>query len=102
MSRPSLPGEHIAPARLRSAAGVHPPADSPAYRSSALRHPKRPLVVIPQSLSELTGAVYGEDAVGPVDHDLTAQHNGPPAGQRIVISGRVIDEDDRPVPHTLI
>ncbi len=36
------------------------------------------------------------------DHDLTVQHAAPPVGQRIVIAGRVLDEDDRPVPHTLI
>jgi protocatechuate 3,4-dioxygenase beta subunit len=83
-------------------AGLHPPPDSPAYRSTALRHPKQPLVIIPQSLSELSGAVYGDDAVGPLDHDLTAQHAGPPSGQRIVIAGRVLDEDERPVPRTLI
>src|SRR5262245_55647636 len=102
MSVPSPPGEQIALTRLRSSAGVHPPADSPAYRSSALRHPKRPLIIVPQSLSELSGAVYGEDTVGPSDHDLTAQHDAPPAGQRLVVSGRVLDEDDRPVPQTLI
>ena len=41
-------------------------------------------------------------AVGPQDHDLTAQHAAPPLGQRIVVAGRVLDEDERPVPHTLI
>jgi protocatechuate 3,4-dioxygenase beta subunit len=93
----------VAPPRLRSAgAAVHPPPDSPAYRSTALRHPKQPLVIVPQTLSELSGPVYGHDAIRPQDHDLTAQHHAPPAGQRIVISGRVLDEDERPVPHALI
>jgi protocatechuate 3,4-dioxygenase beta subunit len=59
-------------------------------------------VVIPQSLTELTGPVYGSDAVGPLDHDLTQQHAGMPVGQRIIVSGRVVDEDGRPVPDTLI
>jgi protocatechuate 3,4-dioxygenase beta subunit len=40
----------------RPAEGVHPPNDSPAYRSTALRHPKRPLIVIPQTLAELFGS----------------------------------------------
>ena len=86
----------------QGAAGVHPPADAPAYRATALRHPTQPLVIIPQTLTELTGPVYGHDAVGPLDHDLTRQHPGAPVGQRVVIEGRVLDEGGRPVPHTLI
>jgi protocatechuate 3,4-dioxygenase beta subunit len=46
--------------------------------------------------------LYGNDAVAPTYHDLTAQHDAPPAGQRIIIVGRVLDEDDRPLPNTLI
>ena len=86
----------------RGEPGVHPPADSPAYRASALRHPTQPLVVIPQTLTELTGPAFGHGTVGSLDHDLTRQHAGEPAGQRIVIEGRVLDEGGRPVPHTLI
>jgi len=82
--------------------GVHPPNDTPAYRSTELRHPKQPLVIIPHTLSELTGPVYGYGKIGPVDHDLTRQHAGEPLGERIVIAGRVLDEDGRPVPHTLV
>ncbi len=84
------------------AAGVHPPADAPEYRATALRHPTQPLVIMPQTLTEVCGPVFGREAVGPLDHDLTRQHAGAPAGQRIVIEGRVLDEDGRPVPHTLI
>ena len=88
--------------RRRAQPGVHPDANSPAYRATEFRHPKQPLIIIPQSLTELSAPVYGPQAIGPNDHDLTAQHSAPPAGQRIVVSGRVLDEDDRPVPHTLI
>jgi protocatechuate 3,4-dioxygenase beta subunit len=88
--------------RRRPDAGVHPSPDSPAYRSTALRHPKEPLIVIPQTLTELSGPVYGGGRVGALDHDLTRQHAAMPAGQRIVVSGRVLDEDGRPVPDTLI
>lgn len=84
------------------ASGVHPSPDSPAYRATALRHPTRPLVIIPQTLTELTGPVFGPETIAPLDHDLTRQHAGEPAGQRIVIEGRVLDEDGRPVPQTLI
>ena len=88
--------------RRRPTPGVHPHPNSPAYRSSELRHPKQPLVVIPQTLTELSAPVFGHDSVGPHDNDLTTQHGALASGQRIVISGRVLDEDDRPVPNTLI
>ena len=86
----------------RPPADAHPPNDAPAYRSTALRHPAQPLVVIPQTLSELTGPVYGHGAVEPHDADLTRQHQGEPHGERIVIAGRVLDEDARPVADTLV
>ena len=73
-----------------------------SHCSTEFRHPKQPLVIIPQTLTELTGPVYGDDSVGPADHDLTVQHGAAPVGQRIIVSGRVLDESHRPVPHTLI
>ena len=82
--------------------GVHPPRDASAYRATELRHPKQPLVVIPQTLSELTGPVYGYEKIGPLDHDLTRQLAGEPLGERIVVAGRVVDEDARPIPRTLV
>jgi protocatechuate 3,4-dioxygenase beta subunit len=86
----------------RGEPGVHPCPDTPAYRATALRHPKRPLIVIPQTLTELTGPVFGRESIGPLDHDLTRQHSGEPLGQRIVIEGRVLDEGGHPVPDALI
>jgi protocatechuate 3,4-dioxygenase beta subunit len=83
-------------------AGCHPSNDAPGYRSTAARHPTRPLVVIPQTLSEITGPVYGHGDPGPADHDLTRQHAGEPLGERIIVAGRVLDEDGRPVPETLV
>jgi protocatechuate 3,4-dioxygenase beta subunit len=82
--------------------GVHPPLDSTGYRSTALRHPTEPLIVLPQRLTEVTGPLLGEGRVGELDHDLTRQHAGEPQGQRIVVHGRVLEEDGRPVPHTLV
>jgi protocatechuate 3,4-dioxygenase beta subunit len=53
-------------------------------------------------MSELTGPVFGRDAVGPLDHDLTQQHDAEPLGERIIVTGRVLDEDGRPIRHTLV
>ncbi len=88
--------------RIVTRPNVHPDPNSPAYRATEFRHPKQPLIIIPPTLTELTAPVYGHDAIAPTDHDLTVQHAAAPVGQRIVIAGRVLDEDDRPVPHTLI
>ena len=82
--------------------GNHPPNDSPGYRSTALRHPTEPLVIIPQTLSELTGPAYPYGRMDVADSDLTRQHAGEPIGERIFVQGRVLDEDGRPVPQTLI
>ena len=76
----------------------HPPLDYPGYKSTALRHPKQPLILLPQRLTELTAPVLGEDRLGELDHDLTRQHEGEPIGQRIIVHGHVREEDGRPVP----
>ena len=82
----------------------HPRYIEPGYKSTTLRGPTKPLIPLKQTLSELTGPVYGHDSVGPLDADLTrnGQRNGEPLGQRIIVSGRVMDEDGRPIPDTLI
>jgi protocatechuate 3,4-dioxygenase beta subunit len=79
-----------------------PPYLSPDYKSTVLRAPSRPLVLMPQTLSEITGPVYGHSDVSPREADLTTQHSGEPLGERIVVRGRVLDEAGRPVPNTLI
>ena len=82
--------------------GNHPPNDSPGYGSTVLRHPKEPLIVIPHTLSELTGPVYPYGRMDIADSDLTRQHASEPLGERIIVEGRVLDEDGRPVPQTLV
>ena len=80
----------------------HPPLDTPEYGSSVLRHPKQPLQLLPQYLTEVTGPLLGHDRVGETDHDLTVQHDGEPLGERITVSGRVLDSNGKPVPETLL
>ena len=57
---------------------------------------------MPQTLSELTGPVFGHDAIDPIDSDLTRQHPGAPLGERMIVTGRVLDENGRPVRDTLV
>ena len=82
----------------------HPPYLDEGYKSTGLRAPKKPLVPLPETLSELTGPVFGHEAVQPLDNDLTRNGavNGAPLGEHIVVAGRVLDENGRPVPNTLI
>ncbi len=86
----------------RDESPVDPPYDFPAYVGTRLRHPTRPLVMIPQTLTELTGPVLGEGRVAESDSDLTTQHDGEPLGERIIVHGRVTDSDGRPVRNALI
>ena len=86
----------------RESLQAFPPSLAPEYKSSVKRAPSKPLILAPHTLTELTGPVFGHDAAQPVDADLTKQHKGEPLGERIVVHGRVLDEDGRPVPHTLV
>ena len=86
----------------REPEGAQPPLDSPDYKSTRLRHPKAPLVYLPHTVTEVTGPQLGGDRVGPLDADLTTQHSGEPIGERIVVSGRVLDTAGRPVRDTLV
>jgi protocatechuate 3,4-dioxygenase, beta subunit len=84
--------------------GSHPAYIDPDYKSTPLRGPTRPLIPLKATLSERTGPVYGHESVGRLDADLTRNgaRNGEPLGERIVVTGRVLDERGRPVPDTLV
>ena len=86
----------------RPPAGVHPPLASPDYRSTRLRAPSRPPLRIPPTPTEVTGPVFGSERVGPLDSDLTRQHAGEPVGQRIIVTGRVVDAGGSPLAGTLV
>ncbi len=90
------------PAYREDPPGTHPDYDSPGYRSSTLRHPTKPLYLLPQRLTEVTGPLFGEDRVQPGDEDMTKYDGGEALGQRIIVHGRVLDSGGRPVPNTLL
>jgi protocatechuate 3,4-dioxygenase, beta subunit len=79
-----------------------PALDSPDYRSTALRHPKQPLVYLPAEIADLTGPQLGHFRPGEISNDLTRQHPGEPLGERITVSGRLLDADGRPIRDSLI
>jgi protocatechuate 3,4-dioxygenase, beta subunit len=89
---------------VRGDSAVFPPYLYEAYRSTIQRAPAMALVDVPLTLSELTGPGPAISAVTPEDADLTrnAGTGGEAIGQRIIVTGRVLDEQGAPVPHTLV
>ena len=84
-----------------------PPGSQPAilhqpYGSNRLRAPRQPLIAIPHTLSELTGPLYGHNPVGETDNDLTRHFAAAPVGERIIVAGRVLDEDGCGIPNAMV
>jgi protocatechuate 3,4-dioxygenase beta subunit len=81
---------------------LDPPYDWPDYRSSALRFPRRSLLRLPPATTERHGPLFGHHRIGPGDADLTAQHAGEAQGERIIVTGRLLDADGRPIAGQLV
>ena len=82
-------------ASLRPEDNGQPPYLYPDYVSTRLRAPKKPLIILPKTLSDTTGPAYGRGPIGDLDDDLTRQHEGEPLGERVIVTGRVVDGDGR-------
>lgn len=98
-SSSSLQGEFMQ--RDRS---IQPPAYTPQYKTTVARSPRLPLLSLQNSLSEITGPVFGHNEIGPLDNDLIRNYakDGDPIGERILVHGRVLDECGRGIPGTLV
>ena len=81
---------------------VQPRLDYPPYRSSILRHPTKSLHHTDPETIELYSPAFGHQDVHALESDLTIQHNGEPQGERIIVAGRVLDGDGRPVAGQLV
>lgn len=81
-----------------------PPVLTPNYKTSVARSPRFAMLSLQNSLSEITGPVFGHGDIDPIDNDLIRNYakTGSPIGERIIVHGRVLDENDRPVPGTLV
>lgn len=79
-----------------------PPYLYPDYVSTRKRAPSKPLILLPDSLSQPLGPVFGHDSIGPSDGDMTLQHSAEPLGERLIVTGQVLDEDGHPVRGALI
>ncbi len=98
----SISAEITAIAAGYDGAGTGPLLDYPPYRSSVLRHPRLPPVRVDPEGVELVAPVFGPQDVDPGEADLTAQHPGEPIGERMVVTGRILDGSGRPVAGQLV
>ena len=83
----------------------HPPAYAKDYKTSVTRSPQLPLISLENTASEITGPTFGHNDLNPTDNDLLsnfAAAGQSPIGERIIVHGRVLDENARPVPETLV
>lgn len=82
----------------------HPPALAPEYKTSVLRSPKNALISLQNSLSEITGPVFGQNELGALDNDLILNYakQGLPIGERIIVHGYVRDENGLPLRNALV
>jgi protocatechuate 3,4-dioxygenase beta subunit len=82
--------------------GTQPPYIHSPYASTVKRGPSRDPIAIPVTLSEATGPTLDRTTLGAHAADLTAGFPGQPLGERIIVSGRVLDENGRPVRNTVV
>lgn len=83
---------------------LQPPYIHPPYKSTVKRGPKRPLRPLALGVTDLTGPVFGESYISELDNDLTqnARRNGEPLGERIIVTGRLLDERGEPIRGALL
>ena len=87
---------------LRGTGGPQPRLDYAPYRSSVLRHPTEERQLADPEGVELWAPCFGHADVDDTEADLTSRHTGEPLGERILVTGRVLDGDGRPVRHQLV
>lgn len=82
----------------------HPTLIHPPYKSSNLRSPSKNSIIVPQTITELTGPQFDASALGELDNDLTrnGRKTGEPLGERLIVTGRVLEENGKPIPNTMV
>ena len=81
--------------------GSQPPYNAPDYGSTHKRHPQEGLVRLPHTITETTGPRFSAVQF-PLIADLSVVNGKAALGERIIVHGRITDEDGRPVPHTIV
>mgnify|MGYP001598484563 CR=1 FL=1 len=84
---------------------IHPPAYDVDYKTAVTRSPRFALLSLESTVTEETGPVFGHDLLGPHDNNLIVNYTQGAeraVGERIRVHGRVMDENGRAVPNTLV
>ncbi len=84
---------------------IHPPAYDVDYKTAVTRSPRYALLSLESTVTEETGPVFGHDLLGPHDNNLIVNYTQGAeraVGERIRVHGRVMDENGRAVPNTLV
>lgn len=84
---------------------VHPVPYDPDYKTSVTRSPNLPLLSMESTCTEETGPRFGHGIIGELDNNLIlnwTKGKEAAVGERILMHGRVVDENNRPVPNTLL
>ena len=81
----------------------HPAALTPDYKTSVARSPRQALISIPHRCPKPPARISRTE-LGDQDNDLLLNfnHGGLPIGERIIVSGRVMDQYGKPISNTLV
>ena len=84
------------------APGVYPELVYPPYKSTAKRGPTQPLLRIDTRAPAEQNVAPSSRILLPNDTDLTVHGESEPLGEKIVVTGRVVDQDGKPVRNSLL
>ena len=82
--------------------GIDPPYLFDGYKSTRLRSPREPLLQLPAGTLDRPGPSVPRAFVREGDNDLTAHGRSAPLGEKMIVSGRLLDESGRPIRRCLV
>ena len=81
---------------------IDPPYNYPDYGSTLLRAPREALVELPEGALDVPGPVVPAGFVRDADNDLTTRGDTAPQGEKMVLVGRLLDENGRALRRSLV
>jgi protocatechuate 3,4-dioxygenase beta subunit len=81
---------------------LDPPYLYPGYGSTRLRAPREPLLQLPKGALDIPGPLVPAGFVRDGDNDLTNRGKAAPLGEKMILTGRLLDEGGRPIRNSLV
>jgi protocatechuate 3,4-dioxygenase beta subunit len=81
---------------------LDPPYLYPEYGSTRLRAPQQKLLEVPASVFDVPGPLVPPGFVRDADNDLTVHGRSAPLGEKMVLVGRLLDADGKPIRRSLV